>query len=265
LKDKKQKLYLFKLSKAGMKVTVLHGSPRKEKSNTSILLKPFVDGMKSAGAEVHVFYLKKLEINPCRGCFYCWLKHPGECYHRDDVREIISSLKESEIWVLATPVYVDGMTGIMKNLLDRLIPMVEPFFEMRENHFRHIVREDVRGGKVVLLSNCGFYELDNFDPLVEHVKAFCKNINREFTASLLRPHGEALKPLMSFYPDLVNGVLDSLREAGKLLIETGNIPKELVEEISKPLMPPDVYFETANRMFKEGIEYWKTKLTSKDE
>jgi hypothetical protein len=43
-----------------MKVVVINGSPLGEKGNTALILGPFVEGMKTAGAEVSVFLTKAM-------------------------------------------------------------------------------------------------------------------------------------------------------------------------------------------------------------
>ena len=62
------------------KVTIINGSPKLEKSTTSFVLAPFVEGMKKAGASVELIYAKKLKIHPCIGCFKCWGETIGECF-----------------------------------------------------------------------------------------------------------------------------------------------------------------------------------------
>ena len=49
---------------------------------------------------------------------------------------------------------------------------------------------------MVLVSNCGFWELDNFDALVSHAKAIAKNLDVAFAGALLRPHGPAFKAML---------------------------------------------------------------------
>ena len=167
-----------------MKVVALNGSPAMSQGNTAMILTPFLDGMRSAGAEVESFNIKRLNINPCQGEFNCWLKTPGQCFQQDDMQMLLPKLAASDVLVLATPVYVDGITGPMKNLLDRLIPLAEPFFELRDGHCRHPVREGTSSAKLVLVSNCGFWELDNFDPLLVHMQAVCKNMGAEFAGDI---------------------------------------------------------------------------------
>ncbi len=59
-----------------MKVLAINGSPRIKNSNTSVILNPFLDGMKEAGADVDLVHAKKLDINPCLGCWTCIFKTP---------------------------------------------------------------------------------------------------------------------------------------------------------------------------------------------
>jgi len=233
-----------------MKVLAFNCSPRMGKSNTSLILDPFLEGAREAGAEVELIYLRKLKIKPCRGCFSCWLKTPGVCVHKDDVAMVMPKLGESDIWVFATPLYVDGMTGYFKMLLDRLIPGARPVIEIRDGHCRHPLRGDMKkGGKVVLIANCGFWELDNFEPLLVHMKAICKNMNREFAGALLRPHGEAMKPMLKMGIKL-DDVFEAAKEAGRQIVRQGKISPQLQNIVSRELIPRDMYLRIANEGFK---------------
>jgi len=235
------------------KVLAFNGSPRMEKGNTALILNPFLEGMREAGADVELFYIRKLKINPCRGDFICWVKTPGQCWQKDDMQMLYPRLREADIYVFATPVYVDGATGPMKNLLDRIIPLAQPFFELREGHCRHLARGGSKHGKVVLVSNCGFWEMDNFDPLLVHIKAVCKNADREFAGALLRPHGEALRPMMELgaSPD---DVFAAAKDAGRQLIRDGKMSPGTLNAVSRELMPLEMYFKFANESFQRALE-----------
>jgi multimeric flavodoxin WrbA len=41
-------------------------------------------------------------------------------------------IADADVIVFASPVYADGITGSMKNLIDRIIPGLQPFFELRD-------------------------------------------------------------------------------------------------------------------------------------
>jgi multimeric flavodoxin WrbA len=236
-----------------MKVIAVNSSPRMDKGNTALVLDPFLEGMREAGAEVELFYTKKLEIEPCQGEFNCWTKTPGNCFQQDDMQMLLPKLAEAEIRVLATPVYVDGIAGPVKNLLDRVIPLSEPFFELRDGHCRHPVRKGVKRGKLVLVANCGFWEMDNFDPLLVHMRAACKNLGSEFAGALLRPHGPALRGMLEMGAP-VDDVLASAKEAGRQLVEDGRMSAETLAAVSRELLPLERYVKVINQNFQGALD-----------
>lgn len=239
-----------------MNVLAINGSPKADKGNTGMVLDAFLDGAREAGAQVEVLYTNRLDIKPCQGEFACWLKHPGRCFQRDDMDTVLPKAAQADVWVFATPLYVDGMTGPLKNLIDRLIPMGDPMIEIRGDHCRHAFRDGASAGKVVLVSTCGFWELDNFDPLVVHVKAMCANMSREFAGALLRPHGAALREMMQGGLPM-GDVFEAAREAGKQLVRDGRIAPETLRIVSRDLLPRDAYLAATNEQFRQILDSLK--------
>ena len=236
-----------------MKVLAFNASPLMERGNTALLLEPFLKGMMEEGCDVELFYTCKLHVKPCLGDRACWTKTPGKCVQDDDVKMLLPKVQEADVIVIATPVYVDGMPGTLKNLIDRLIPIIEPYFVMQGNHCRHPPRQPHKRSKVVLVSNCGFWEVDNFDPLVMHLKAICMNTCWDFAGALLRPHGEALGYMVRKGIS-VQDVLDAAKNSGKELARTGRISKENLKIVSRELVPLDTYVEMTNRGFKQALD-----------
>ena len=236
-----------------MKAIIVNGSPNMNKGNTALISQPFIEGLKSAGAEVTEIFTPKLKINPCLGEYHCWLKKPGECIQNDDMTPLIEQLATAEILVLVTPLYVDGMTGPLKMFLDRIIPIAVPFIELRDDHCRHPGRFPLENGKLVLISNCGFWELDNFDSLLSHAKAISKNLGREFAGALLRPHGGALRALRDQgFP--VNDIFDAAREAGEQVVTQGRISPANQKTVSRELANRDQFITIANQYIKSMLD-----------
>ena len=237
-----------------MKVLAINSSPKMDEGNTAVILTPFLEGMKESGAEVEVLYTKKLKVKPCEGEFNCWLKTPGKCFQKDDMQWILPKLKESDILVLSTPLYVDGMSGPMKNFIDRIIPIAEPFIELRDGHCRHPHRGEHRhGNKMVLVSSCGFWEKDNFDALIVHAEAICRNGNMQFAGALLRPHAGALKSMLEMGAG-VEDVIDAARDAGRQIIQNGKISEETLNTVSRELISCEDYLNIANDHFRETLK-----------
>ncbi|MGQ9461379.1 MAG: flavodoxin family protein [Candidatus Bathyarchaeaceae archaeon] len=236
-----------------VKVLAFNCSPKMEKGNTALILTPFLEGMRGAGAKVELFYTIKLKINPCTGEFNCWTKTPGRCYQNDDMNMLLPKLGEADIWVFATPVYVWGVSGTMKNLMDRMIPLALPFFELRDGHCCHPPREGTKRGKVVLVSTCGFWEMDNFDPLLVHMEAFCKYTGREFAGALLRPHGGGLRRMMGMGMPM-DDIFEAAKEAGRQLVRKGKMSPETLKIVSRELMPLEILIQAANATFQQALD-----------
>ncbi len=236
-----------------MYVVAFNSSPHKDKGGTSLLLTPFCEGMKEAGADVDLFYIHTLTINPCLGCFSCWVKTPGKCIQKDDMETLLPKIAAADIMVFATPVYVDGMNGPMKTVIDRFIPLVEPFFVVENNHCRHPVRETVVPKKVVLVSVCGFTELDNFDPLITHIKAICKNLRAEFAGAVLRPYAAAL-PVLANMGVPVDDIVEAAHNAGYQLVQEGKMSVKTLKTVGRECVPRKEYVQGINASFKRALD-----------
>jgi len=119
------------------RVVAVNGSPMMDKGNTERILRPFLEGAKEAGAEVEVFYAKKLDIQPCRGELLCWGRNLGKCHIKDDMESVYPALRRADIMVLATPVYIP-LPGEMQNFLNRLCPLVNPVLTRKNGRTREV-------------------------------------------------------------------------------------------------------------------------------
>ena len=224
-----------------MKVLAFNGSPKMEKSNTSLILDPFLDGAIEAGAEVELHYTKRLNIAPCLGDRSCSTKTPGECIQKnDDMQMLYPRMLEEDVWVFATPVYWGGMTGPLKNLLDRMVPLLQPYGQPSKGQQGGENSEERKPGQVVLVSNCGWWDMNIFDLLVATMKGVSAGVGRRFAGALLRPHGPALGPMSEAGAD-VKDVFEAAREAGRQLARDGKMSKETLAIVSRDLMPRGQY------------------------
>ncbi len=227
-----------------MKVIAINSSPKAEAGHTAQIVGPFLAGMADAGAEVELFYTKQLHLEPCCGLFNCFLVTPGRCTTEDDMQMLVPKLRDADVWVLATPIHLDGMSGPMKNFVDRLLPLIDPRLEMRDGHSRHVVRPGHKWGRVVLVATCGLSEMDNFDPLIIHLKAACKNLGREFTQAVLRPQSSGML-------DTSDGKLDDIfaaaREAGRQFVRDGKIAVATLSAVAREILTNADFIANANR------------------
>ena len=234
-----------------MHILAIHGSPSMKRGKTYLVLERLLKGAEKAGAITAVVFLQKETIGECTGCLTCWIKTPGKCLQKDDMAELIEKLKRTDLMILATPVYVDGMTGQCKNFIDRLIPLLDPHYEIRDGHFRHVVKEKYCS-KIFLISVCAFHEMDNFDPLILHIKRAAKNLNMEYMGEILRPavYSLGMKKVGS---DAIGKVMEAFERAGKELVENGVVSEKTRQEATNEIVLKEAYLRTINRYFDAQI------------
>ncbi|MBN1613822.1 MAG: flavodoxin family protein [Deltaproteobacteria bacterium] len=244
-----------------MKVLGFNGSPRAKKGITDRILQQFLKGAAEAGAETETVYLAKKKIKFCTGCFSCWLVHPGRCIHKnDDMDELRQMMRRSDMLVYASPVYIDGITAIMKNFMERCMPNAQPFVEIRDGHTRHPLRgKGTRQLKMVVLSTCGFGERDNFDPLLRHMEAAAKNMKVDYLGALIRPMGPFLDVVAQKDPEKVRSIDDAFHQAGFDAVAKGEIGDAVRKAAEAPLMSRDEFIVTLNSIAQSEIEKYSAK------
>ncbi|MFX1563631.1 MAG: flavodoxin family protein, partial [Promethearchaeota archaeon] len=200
-------------------------------------------------ASVELFYAKKLNVKPCIGDFQCWFKKVGECIHKDDMQMIYDKLREADILVLATPIYIP-LPGEIQNLINRLCPILEPMLEFRDGRTRVRFHSDIKLSKLVLVSSGGWWEKENFEVVVHIAKEIAENGSLEFAGSILRPHSSLLKE----DNEKSRAVIKAAKTAGSQLIKTGKISPELFDTISQPLMKEEDYRRELNQYYLKAKE-----------
>ena len=108
-----------------MKIVVLNGSPR-PKGNTAALIEAFKEGAEGKGHQVSVLQVGTMKIGGCKGCEYCHTKGGGTCIQKDDMAEVYPALAESDVLLLASPVYYHGLTGQLQSVVSRFYAVGAP-------------------------------------------------------------------------------------------------------------------------------------------
>ena len=79
-----------------MNVLAINSSPHKDNVNTAMILNPFQDGMKEAGADVELYCTSDLKIDPCLGDLSCMIRTPGRCIHGDDMTRHLPKVNQAD-------------------------------------------------------------------------------------------------------------------------------------------------------------------------
>jgi len=239
------------------KVIVLNASPRAENGYTDFYLNPFIKGM-SKKTEVELIHLSKYNINPCKGCFSCWMNVPGQCvYHEsDDFNKLAEKMFEADLTVYAFPIYADSMPGILKNYFDRSVSRAYPYMIEGLQRVRHPRRYINKNHSMVVFSICGFFESINFEPIRAYFKALAHNRHTPLIGEIYRTTAVGIYGNPFAYK-MMNNIVKSLEDAGEEIIDSGKFKRKTLKVI--------------NQKFKNDIkdlvkinEWWNEKKGTKD-
>ena len=99
------------------RVIGIAGSPRKN-GNSTTLMEAALAAAEAAGAETSIVYLNELTFRGCQGCDPC--TPDLTCRVTDELTSVLKAVSAADGWVLAAPIYYDGVSGQMKLFFDRL-------------------------------------------------------------------------------------------------------------------------------------------------
>ena len=120
------------------KLIAFVGSPRKD-GNTDTVVKAVIKGAAESNIETKIYYLNDMTIKSCQACMYCRKPGNDHCVINDDLKAIYAEIKEADYLILASPVYIHQISGLLKNLLDRFYPLTnekhKPRFGIKETIF----------------------------------------------------------------------------------------------------------------------------------
>ncbi|VVB72845.1 Iron-sulfur flavoprotein [uncultured archaeon] len=103
-----------------MIVVGICGSPKKA-GNTEFLLAEALAVAKERGFETEKLLCCELRVDFCTDCGDCSKGRP--CPKEDDMSQILSSLEMADGIIAASPVYFGSITGQLKAVFDRTIPL----------------------------------------------------------------------------------------------------------------------------------------------
>ena len=224
-----------------MKILVLNGSPKKDKSDTMHITRAFLDGMNEAAPqEVHTIHVIDKHIEYCTGCFACML-NGGACIHNDDMREILREILNSDLLVWSFPLYCYGMPAPLKALLDRTLPMSSMAMQKVGDRYEHVEQADFSHLRYLMICGCGFpNSKHNFEPAVAQFK-LCFPGSHTIITVPESPMFNAPEAAV-----VTNLRLALVKKAGKQYAETGEIDAALLAEICSPMIPEEQYAAIVN-------------------
>jgi len=107
-----------------MKIVCVLGSPR-ARANSSIIAERFCTTAENLGAEVLTFTLNDLDFQVCQACMACKTKL-DRCILEDDLTEVLEAVRETDVLVVASPVYYGEVSSQLKGFIDRTYSYLVP-------------------------------------------------------------------------------------------------------------------------------------------
>jgi len=177
-----------------MQLMVFNGSPRGKKSNTCVLLEHFLKGfMETEGNSYEIEYLVQT-------------KHG---------QKLVKTFKDSSHVILAFPLYVDAMPGIVKSFIESLRPL----------------RGWQDNPTIGFMVQGGFPEAHHSRFVERYLRKLARRLNCPYAGSLVKGGFEATPSMPKF---MTKSIFGRIHELGKAYGKTGQFDSELVDRLAKP-------------------------------
>jgi multimeric flavodoxin WrbA len=213
-----------------MKVLGISASPRKNKSNTLLLLKQAFSSIEKKGFQTEIVHLCDLKIEFCRHCETCH-KKIMDCPIRDDANPLIEKMLENDGIIFASPVYIDHITGYLKMFFDR------------STHFIHCLRLLGKYTAAVATSGGGPHEM-----VLDYLKHFSIICGAQYVGGV------------STNVPVKEEVMEKAENLGENLFEAIKNRREFRDQM-KEIQSRKIFFKKIIEAHKEGwsgeYNYWK--------
>ena len=125
--------------------TIVLGSPN-AKGNTSRLVEAMLSVIDNKSILIKKIELAKLKrINHCMGCDSCKKNDMRKCVFDDGLNDVIAEVRNSDLLIIASPIYFFNFNSLTKAFIDRL------FYSSEINNNENLLR----GKKVAVLMTYG--------------------------------------------------------------------------------------------------------------
>ena len=180
-----------------MKILGISGSPRIS-GNTDILLDKILEGAKSKGASIDKVILNKLKFSPCQECEN--MRDDGECIVQDDMQGLYKKIKETDVLILASPIFFGSLSAQTKMMIDR--------FQCAWRA-KYILKKDTgyKKKKGVFISVEGSDRKDFFENARSIVKNLFATINAGYKEELFCPGVDEKRSILK-HPDCLKKASD---------------------------------------------------------
>lgn len=228
-----------------MRILALNGSHRGHKGCTQFLLDKLAEGAREQGAYFETIALAEHNIKPCTGCDACHTTlMPRRCIHEnaDDVKGIFERMKQADLLIYASPVYIFSITGVMKTFLDRFNSTAGTgeLGLTKSGLFFGPVAGEIYSKPFVILTCCGNVEMETAKNVVSYFHTFSRFLDAPIVGTLVRRTVGVLepgkKPESDKQSQLIERVLNAYTQAGRELATLGKITPATEKQANQNLL-----------------------------
>ena len=232
-----------------MKVLVINGSPKSERSSTMHLTRAFLDGAGWSNAEI--IDISKINVKGCSGCYSCWEKTPGKCVINDDMTEILPKIIEAGVIIWSFPLYGCYFPGQLKCFMDRMLPLSTPYMDKEAEAGGHPTRYDLSKMREAYISTCGFWTAEgNYDLFIKLFGRAGVEVNhKEFCVFVGQGGLFEMTETMPDLKEVTDTFLETVRRAGSEFA-AGKIEEETQKLLAEPMIPREMYEQGADESWE---------------
>jgi NAD(P)H-dependent FMN reductase len=233
-----------------MRILALNGSHRGRRGATQALLDRVERGALEGGAAFETLVLADRDIRPCIGCGACQAEGRHGCvpWKEDGTADVFRAMRDADIIVFATPVYVFGMSSLLKSLIERFNSECDTA-DIRVSGSGlvfHEIDAALCSKPFVLIAACDNIEAETPRCAIEYFKTYSRFMDAPMLAALPRSEAFLLERKDSDERDrraessAVAEVLEAFREAGLDLARRGRVAPSIVRRAKKRIVPMPV-------------------------
>ena len=203
-----------------MQLAIFNGSPRGKTSNTRKLLEHFQRGFENAGGEINI------------------LDYLIQEKHLD---EQVQHFRETENILLAFPLYVDSVPGVVKQFIEA------------------VGQFDGSGKNIWFFVHSGFPEAIHCEGLIRYLELLTKRWNMNNMGTILKPGTEQVRMLPL---ERNKKLFFDFEQLGSTLAKSGSLDQNILDRFKQPYVYPSNAMPVIRLMSKLGLidRYWNKEL-----
>ncbi len=248
-----------------MRILAINASHRGDRGHTSFLIQKLFQGAAAAGAECEPITLANLKINRCLGCGHCHTDdHFLQCVYdgKDDVRGVFEKMAGADILIYATPVYIFGVSGLLKTFIDRMnaVGNTRDLRLSKRGLMFHHIDHTICSKPFVVLVCCDNLERETPKNVLSYFRTFSRFMDSPQVGVLLRNGGRLSghgrdPDRQKRFPKILE-VYAAYEQAGRELAREGRIRGGTQRRANQEIIPVPFFgflkrlpFKTLKRRF----------------